>query len=168
MTPVNINNFRKSLAFVLQHEGGYVNDPTDPGGETKWGISKRAHPQLDIRNLTPEQAAQIYTDEYWGPAGCDSLPFPLCSAVFDTATNVGVSRAVEWMKQSKDVKEFLDTRKRYYYSVINKNPPSIKYLRGWLNRLNDLQKFVDTNTDPIGENLPDVNAVPQYTIPVSK
>lgn len=164
-----LNNFRKSLAFVLKWEGGYVNDPDDPGGETKWGISKRNHPTLDIPNLTPEQAAKIYSDEYWDPAGCDSLPFPVCTAVFDTAVNLGVSRAVSWIKQSKDIKEFLDTRKRYYYSTINKNPPSIKYLRGWLNRLNDLQKFVDINMTPIGENLPDMNAPqsPQYSIPVS-
>ena len=167
MTPANLNNFKKSLAFVLKWEGGYSNDPDDPGGETKWGISKRSHPTLDIRNLTPEQASQIYSDEYWGPAGCDSIPFPLCTAVFDTAVNLGVSRTLPWLKASKDVREFLDTRKRYYYSVINKNPPSIKYLRGWLARLSDLQKFVDLNTQPIGENLPDVNS-PQYSISVSK
>lgn len=190
MIPVALNNFRRSLQFVLQHEGGYSNDSTDPGGETKWGISKRSHPNLDIRNLTPEQASQIYSDEYWGPAGCDSIPFPLCTAVFDTAVNLGLSRAIlwdsslkqdsltgtnyglvttlDWLKQAKDVKEFMDTRRRFYYAQINKNPSSIKYLRGWLNRLNDLQKFIDMNTSPIGENLPDANSPPQYTIPISK
>lgn len=192
-----VNNFKKSLQFVLKWEvgsapnGGYTNDSSDPGGETKWGISKRSHPQLNISTLSPEQAAQIYSDEYWDGAGCDSIPFPFCTAVFDTVVNLGLSRGIiwdkslvndsgndpgdyhlltvlSWLKQAKDCREFLDTRRRFYYSQVNKNPTSIKYLRGWLARLNDLQKFVDTNTNPIGENLPDMNQPlpPQYTIPV--
>ena len=56
---------------VLKHEGGYVNDPSDPGGETKYGISKRAFPDLDIKNLTEEQAILIYYDEYWLDAKVD-------------------------------------------------------------------------------------------------
>ena len=152
-----INNFKKSLAFVLKWEGNYSYDSTDPGGETKWGISKRSHPSLDIKNLTPEQASQIYSDEYWDGAGCDSVPFPLCTAVFDTAVNDGVSRALGWLKQASDVNAFLMLRKQYYYSIVNKNPPSIKYLKGWLSRVADLKKFIDINTDPIGENLPDAN-----------
>src|SRR6266704_463277 len=110
----NINNFRKSLQFVLQHEGDYVNDPAYPGGETKWGISKRSYPGLDIQNLTPEQAANIYSQDYWDRVGADSIPFPMCTAVFDTAVNDGVKRALDWMKQAKDSKAFLDLRRSYY------------------------------------------------------
>ena len=60
--------FYQEIKHVLKREGGYVNDPDDPGGETKYGISKRAHPDVDIASLTPESAAEIYKDYYWLPA----------------------------------------------------------------------------------------------------
>ena len=52
------------LDDLIEREGGYVNDPDDPGGETKFGISKRAYPHLDIKNLTEEHAADIYYNDY--------------------------------------------------------------------------------------------------------
>jgi len=132
-----------ALRFVLEKEGGYVNDPDDPGGETKWGIAKRFHPDEDIKNLTPERAAEIYFDEYWVPAGCDVLPNPLCIVVFDTAVNMGVSQAVAYLKGSDwDVRKYLDQRKLGYAERAKKRPASQKYLKGWLNRVNDLDKYV--------------------------
>ena len=52
--------FKLAIPRVITNEGGYVNDPDDPGGETKYGISKRSYPALDIKNLTVEQATAIY------------------------------------------------------------------------------------------------------------
>ncbi len=144
-----LNNFRKALTFTLKWEvgnkpnGGYTNDPVDPGGETKYGITKRSHPSLDIKNLTPEQAACIYANEYWDACGCDSIPFPFCVAVFDTAVNCGVSRATNWMKNAKDVYTYLGARKQFYYNQVNKIPSLIKYIKGWLARVDDLKKLVD-------------------------
>lgn len=74
-------------------EGGYVNDPADPGGETKYGISKRAYPDEDIANLTPERAAEIYRPDYWDAAHCNDLPWPVNLVVFDGAVNQGVFAA---------------------------------------------------------------------------
>src|SRR6266567_1879083 len=156
----NLNSFRKSLQFTLQWEGGYVFDESDPGGDTKWGISQRAYPSLDIKNLTPAQAADIYARDYWDKVGGDQIPFPMCTAVFDSAVNNGVSRAVSWMKQASTPKAFLDLRRSFYYQVVKNNPQESKFLKGWLNRLNDLVKFVDLNTTPIGEDLPDMNKNP--------
>jgi lysozyme family protein len=141
-----INDFRKALQFVLQWEGGYVIDPDDPGGETKWGISKRAHPDLDIALLTPEIAAEIYAKEYWDALGCDGIDFPYNVAVFDTAVNIGVRRTGKWCQDCTSPEQLLEKRKQWYYSLVNKNPTNSKYLRGWLNRLNDLQKFIEINT----------------------
>jgi hypothetical protein len=155
MTVVSIENLRKSLQFTLKWEvgdkpnGGYTDDPNDPGGETKYGIAKRFHPDVDIKNLTPEQALQIYSTEYWDRAGCDGLEFPLCTAVFDTAVNCGVDRAVSWLRGSANVYEFLNRRVMFYYEQVNKNPSSNVYLKGWLNRVTDLRKFVDINS-PLG------------------
>jgi len=154
-----IENFRKSLAFVLKHEGGYVNDPKDPGGETKWGISKRNHPGLDIKGLTPEQAANIYAVEYWDNSGCDALPFPLCTCVFDTAVNCGVSRATSWLKQATDLTNYLFIRKMYYISLVKKNPQEQKFLGGWLNRLADLQKYIEVIA---ASSASDVTQLPEW------
>jgi len=138
---VQLNNFRKALKFVLDHEGGYVNDKDDPGGETKWGIAKRYHPELDIKMLLPEQAARIYADEYWVPSGCDGIAHPYSTVVFDTAVNCGVSRAVMWLKQAEDIPHYIHARKNFYFDQINSNPVKVKYLKGWVNRLTDLAKY---------------------------
>lgn len=145
------NNFTKSLKLLAELEwsnrkdGGYTNDPTDPGGETKFGISKRAHPNVDIKNLTFDEACKIYIKEYWDACGCDSIPFPFCTIVFDTAVNCGTGRARDWMRKASDSKAYLELRKQYYIDIINKNTRLIKYARGWWNRLADLKKFVDVN-----------------------
>ena len=148
---VQINNFKRSLEFTLKWEGGYVNDPRDPGGETKWGISKRFHPDLDIKGLTAEQAAGIYATEYWGPSGCDALPYPLCACVFDTAVNLGVGTAKKLLgaesgtdeQQSNDgALSYCNRRIEVYLEKVKKNPALQKYMRGWLNRVNDLKKLV--------------------------
>lgn len=92
--------FDKALAIVLRHEGGYVNDPRDPGGETKYGISKRAYPNVDIANLTVEDAAAIYRRDYWDKLRPDELPADLAVVLFDTAVNQGVSRAIRLLQKA--------------------------------------------------------------------
>ncbi len=62
-------NFEKAMTFIFKWEGGYVNDGNDPGGETNFGISKRAYPNLDIKNLTKDEAKQIYYRDYWEKSG---------------------------------------------------------------------------------------------------
>lgn len=81
------------MDFVLSWEGGYVNDPRDPGGETKYGISKRAHPSVDIRNLTIQQAHEIYRADYWERIRGDYLPPRAAIAVMDFAVHSGVPAA---------------------------------------------------------------------------
>jgi lysozyme family protein len=152
-----LNNFKRSLEFTLKWEGGYSNDPTDPGGETKWGISKRAHPDLDIKGLTPERAAEIYATDYWDKAGCDALPYPLCACVFDTAVNLGVGRAKALLGTASqadasglklDALQYCNRRIETYLGLVKKNPALQKYLRGWLNRVNDLKKLVSISLGP--------------------
>ena len=93
---------RFSVIFerVIGHEGEYVNDPRDPGGETKYGISKRSYPDLDIAALTMDEAREIYRDDYWLATGCDLLPAGIDYAVFDAAVNAGKSRAVKWLQEA--------------------------------------------------------------------
>ncbi len=78
-------NWEKAISFVLKWEGGYSNDPYDSGGETKYGISKRSYPNLDIKNLTLEQAKEIYKRNYWDKIDGDNLPYPRDIIMMDTA-----------------------------------------------------------------------------------
>jgi lysozyme family protein len=140
-----VNDLKESLKFTLKWEGGYVNDPEDPGGETKWGISKRAYPNEDIKNLSRERALEIYANDYWLKAGCDELPFPYNAVVFDAAVNCGVTRAQAWLRKSENYKDFMQFRRDHYVSIINKNTNLVKYSKGWWNRMSDLTKFAQIN-----------------------
>ena len=129
--------FEVALNFVLKWEGGYVNDPRDSGGETKFGISKKAYPNLDIKNLTQQQAGEIYRSDYWEKAGCEGISTPLNLVVFDTAVNCGVKKAGEMLKFcGGEWVDYLFLRVAHYVS-LNKSV----YLRGWLNRVIDLYKL---------------------------
>lgn len=88
------------ITIVIDAEGGYVNDPNDPGGETKFGISKAAYPNVDIQNLTIEQAQYYYQRDYWNPVLADKLPSPLDLYVFDAAVNQGVGRAIRILQEA--------------------------------------------------------------------
>lgn len=90
--------FGAAFETLIGHEGGYVNDPTDPGGETKYGISKRAYPRVDIKGLTLEGAKRLYREDYWDPLGGDSLGDPLDYAIFDLAVNSGVKTATKMLQ----------------------------------------------------------------------
>jgi len=96
-------NFDTAFTRLIDSEGGYTNNPADPGGETKFGISKRAYPHLDIANLTLEQAKAIYKTDYWNKALCPSFPDPLRFQLFDTAVNSGPRQAVVLLQRGLGV-----------------------------------------------------------------
>lgn len=130
--------FEKAIKFTLRWEGGYTDDPNDPGGETKYGISKKSYPTLDIINLTLEHAKEIYFENYWKKADCDILDFPMNLIVFDTAVNLGVTRAKNFNLVNKDWQDYLFLRIEYYTKL-----KTAKYfLRGWVNRVIDLYNLV--------------------------
>jgi len=90
--------FEEAFQLLIGHEGGYVNHPNDPGGETKYGVSKRAYPGEDIKNLTLDRAKAIYLRDYWSPAGCDGAPYAIRFDLFDMAVNSGVKAAVKCLQ----------------------------------------------------------------------
>lgn len=98
-------NFDHAFELLIAREGNYSNDPNDPGGETKFGISKRAYPQVDIKNLTLEQAKAIYKTDYWDRVLCPNLPDPLQFQVFDTAVNSGPRQAVVLLQRALGVSD---------------------------------------------------------------
>lgn len=93
-------NFKIAIEKLLRNEGGYVNDPDDPGGETNFGICKRSFPELDIRNLTESDAKNIYRVNYWNVLRCDEIKRrDLARQIFDFGVNAGVSKSTETIQK---------------------------------------------------------------------
>lgn len=138
--------FQRCVVFVLEKEGGYVNHPNDPGGETKYGITKRTYPYLNIKDLTIEQAKRIYYNDYW-LRGASSLSWPLNLCYFDCSVNQGTGRAKKFLAEmeqmKKDWKYFLELRREHYLFLVEKNPKLKVFIKGWLNRINEVKKYVE-------------------------
>ena len=151
-------SFNDIIEKVLEHEGGYVNDPNDLGGETNFGITKRFYPDVDIKNLTKEDAKQIYYKDYWKKNSCDKMPDQLKHIYFDMCVNMGKRTAVKILQRTavnkgKDIdvdgglgamtleaiKNVELTRVRayrvkYYVDIVNKKPEQEKFYFGWFRR----------------------------------
>lgn len=102
-----------SLTFIqifnrlIGHEGGYVNDPRDPGGETNWGITKRTAQangyQGSMRAMTREQAYKIYYSAFWLRYQCDKMPDAVAFQFFDAAVNHGLGNASRMLQRAVNV-----------------------------------------------------------------
>lgn len=101
------SNFDRCLTELLKHEGGFVNHPSDPGGMTNLGVTKKVWEEwvmpkpvteADLRSLTPALVAPLYKNKYWDACRCDDLPDGLDYCVFDTAVNSGSSRAIKFLQ----------------------------------------------------------------------
>lgn len=141
---MSTKRFDAFINFVLDHEGRYYeNDPQDPGGATHFGIDQRSHPNVDIKNLTEDQAKDIYYSE-WKANRCELLAFKLGESHFDACVNCGAGRAAKFLKASQyDPVEYNNQREAFYRRLVQARPVSQKYLKGWLNRVNDLRKFLN-------------------------
>ncbi len=93
-------NFDTAFDRLIGSEGGYVDDPADPGGETNWGISKRAYPSIDIKTLTRDQAKSIYYTDFWRRIHGDSMPPSIAFQAFDFAVNSGIETAVRYLQKA--------------------------------------------------------------------
>ena len=153
--------FQNFMPFIFKWEGGYDNDPDDPGGETNFGIDKRSHPGEDIKHLTKERAAEIYFSDYWTPLRCEELPKGVGEVVMNIGVNAGKGRAARWLQEecgatvdgqigpqtidhacrTLNLAEALLDRTEGHYRSIAKGKLA-KFLKGWLNRNNDLRALV--------------------------
>lgn len=96
--------FDDAVKLILKFEGGYVHNPDDPGRETKFGISKRAYPNVNIGLLTEDQAKEIYRMDYWDAVMAEALPEGIRLILFDAAVNHGVSAAVKMLQAAIGMK----------------------------------------------------------------
>lgn len=92
--------FNQALDRLMQLEGGYADDHEDTGGETKYGISQKAYPHLDIPNLSMPDAELIYLKDYWRPLKCQEIWYPLDEALFIFGANAGVKKAGQCLQDA--------------------------------------------------------------------
>ena len=97
--------FKEIVKNIIRREGGYVNHPKDPGGETKYGIAKRSHPKEDIKRLTKKRAEEIYYEDYWEPSKSPYLPHDIQETFFDMVVNMGQRRAVKILQKACNSKK---------------------------------------------------------------
>lgn len=159
---MSTQRFLDFMPFIFKWEGGYDNDPDDPGGETNFGIDKRSHPHEDIRNMTKARATEIYWSEYWLPMHGDEWPVGSGEVAFNIAVNAGKGRAIKWTQALVGVpvdgglgpitlgairaysgplaEQLLDRTEAHYRSIARGR--LAKFLKGWLNRNNDLRAYI--------------------------
>lgn len=150
--------FLKAIDGVLEREGGYVKDPSDRGGETKYGISKRSYPHLDIADLTKQDAVDIYCEDFWVPLCAGQIVKQIVANVFfDFSVNTGRTRATKLMQQiicvpidgiigpitigainsadgEKTAMQYTLQRIQFYSDLASGRKSQKKFLAGWINR----------------------------------
>lgn len=162
--------FEIAKDIVLKKEGGYTKNPKDSGNwtggkpnrgvlkGTKFGISAKSYPDLDIKNLTRADAVSIYKRDYWDKIKADLLPEALRLTVFDMAVNAGVTRAAELLQeicnverdgiigpvtlsaaQSAGLEAYTKARKRHYVNLAEERPKDREFLEGWLSRADTIE-----------------------------
>lgn len=130
---------------LMGHEGGYVNDPRDPGGETKWGVSKRSYPTLDIAKLTKEDAKRIFKHDFWDKVNGDQLYDGVAFQLADFAYHSGPARALAFYEDycrpgdtESDQIMNLCAERLYWLTTL---PTWKTYGKGWARRIADNLRF---------------------------
>jgi lysozyme family protein len=98
-----MDKFTVAINRLLSNEGGYTDGKGDPGGETKFGISKRSYPGLNIKELTREQAVALYRRDFWDRADLEGLPLGISFQMLDFAVNSGNTTALRAIQRAVDV-----------------------------------------------------------------
>lgn len=149
--------FDDAIQVVLAHEGGYVNNPRDPGGETKFGICRRVYPDLDIKNLTREMAVEIYRRDYWPAIYSQVNDRQVVTKIFDMTVNMGAFQSHRILQRALDIPDdgkfgpqtlkavnaadpadllakIVGQQKKFYRHLADAKPAMKEFLPGWLHR----------------------------------
>lgn len=137
--------FDRFFTRLVDVEKGYVNDPDDDGKETKFGISRNAYPNEDIKNMTLDRAKELYRRDYYVPMGIDEIEDErLAWQVFDYGVNAGVPRAMYLLKdvlKMDDYDEYINyvgERVKFCLELSIRKPKNKKFLKGWVLRAVEL------------------------------
>lgn len=130
------SDFNSIVQRTLKVEGGYSATDGNSGAPVNFGINQRANPDIDVKNLTKDQAVQLYKSRYWDAIGGDSLPAGIRATAFDAAVNQGVPWTKAALQQAGgDVAKFNQLREQRYRSIVASDPSQGKYLSNWLSRI---------------------------------
>ncbi len=150
--PREKDDFDKMLSFVLEREGGYVEN--DCGQACNYGIQQKTYdayrtrrglPKKHVKYITKTEVRDLYYNDFYLAVGADEIKDPkLALYAFDTAVNMGVSRAREFLEASNgDCAKFEKLRLNKYEAIAQNNPDKKKYLKGWKNRVSWAHDFAD-------------------------
>lgn len=133
--------FDNIAQFVMDDLEGGAQLVTDTGGLTKYGISQKANPDADVKNLTRQKALKKYRKDYWNAIKADDLPDDMKAIAFDTAVNHGAGKAKELLKEAaNNPQKLMELRRAEYQRLATENPEKYgAYLNGWNNRLDKLE-----------------------------
>lgn len=154
-------NFEDCIKIVLKHEGGYVDDPNDRGGETNYGITVAVARNYgykdDMKDLPLQTAKDIYKANYWNKVKANDLPEEVRYIVFDTAINMGVTRASKFLQEAAGVEQdgvigsqtiaasqvitkekYALIRMYFYCQIVRRDKSQAKFIGGWSNRVMDV------------------------------
>lgn len=156
------SDFNSIVQRTLKVEGGYSATDGNSGAPVNFGINQRANPDIDVKNLTKDQAVQLYKSRYWDAIGGDSLPAAIRATAFDAAVNQGVPWTKAALQQAGgDVAAFNALREQRYRSIVASDPSQGKYLANWLSRI---PGNPDQDRGGDGENLPQVSPLDDHAI----
>lgn len=154
-------DFLAAINYVLVNEGGYSNDPNDPGGATNFGIEQKEWPEINIATITREQAVAWYQPNYWNKAPYAAIVSQeVATKLFDMHVNCGLGTAVRMAQEALGFKgsdvdgglgpatlaainaaepdSFLaavvDLLKAHYKTLEARNPKLLEFDRGWMAR----------------------------------
>lgn len=163
-------NFRDAALEVIRKEGGSVlhQVKNDRGGLTKYGISQRSYPKLDIAKLTLDDAIAIYKRDFWDKINGDKIKlYSIAFAIFDQAVNRGPATAIKQAQKVVSVKSdgipgaqtlnainaiserdflkrYLELSKDAYQKIVDGDSSQGIFLKGWNNRLSEIEKYAST------------------------
>lgn len=158
-------NFENALEHLLKSEGGWVNHPSDPGGETNMGVTKRVweewvgHPVKTMKMLEPIDVAPLYKAKYWDRIKGDDLPEGVAYCVFDAAVNSGTGRAAKWLQEAVGAVPDGSIGPKTLGAILDANPEDViikmcdirqsfleglatfeTFGRGWTRRVNEVRE----------------------------
>ena len=147
-----------------RYKVGFTDTPGDSGGVTKFGIAQNSHSDISVKDLTLDQAIQIYYDSYWVQAHCEQLPYPFVICYFDACVNNGIARGAKLLQHAANVtadgaigpgtlaavsaadptqliNNISAARTSFYNAVVVAHPEDQQFLNGWLTRNTQVTQF---------------------------
>ncbi len=166
--------FDKAFKHILKSEGGLVDDKSDKGGRTNLGVTQKTYdsyrkgmnlPTQDVKNITKDEAKNIYK-RYWIESGASTVKDSrLATSVFDMAINSGSTKAKQYLdKSGGDYDKFMQMRGNFYNRIVEKDPTQAKFLKGWMNRLSNLDKFVNSDDFIASADNINMKSIPESNI----